>query len=89
MMRSTGFMNFWDRNILITTLHRMGYPDVQIIHRLDISLTEEQNRHTNPVNFIDTGGKILYSKPAEKSKLIYTLRNTKLGNGYLKGRPIN
>jgi hypothetical protein len=81
---------FLGQEYINTTLHRMGYPDVQIIHRLDVSLTEEQNRHTNPVNFIDTGGKMLYSKPAEKSKLIYTLRNTKLGKGYLKaGQLIN
>ncbi len=26
----------------------MGYEEVQIIHRLEISLTEEENRHTNP-----------------------------------------
>lgn len=76
---------FLGQEYINTTLHRMGYPDVQIIHRLDVSLTEEQNRHSNPVTFIDTGGKMLYSKPAEKSKLTYALRNTKLGKGYLKG----
>jgi Beta-lactamase enzyme family len=76
---------FLGQEYINTSLHRMGYKDVQIIHRLDISLTEEQNRHTNPVTFIDTGGKVLYSKPAERSKLTYALRNTKLGNGYLKG----
>jgi hypothetical protein len=76
---------FLGQEYINTSLHRMGYNDVQIIHRLDISLTEDQNRYTNPVTFIDTGGKILYSKPAERSKLVYAQRDTRLGNGYLKG----
>ncbi len=76
---------FLGQEYINNALHRMGYHDVQIIHRLDVSLTEEQNRHTNPVTFIDTGSKMLYSKPAERSKLAYALRNTKSGNGYLKG----
>ncbi len=63
----------------------MGYSDVQIIHRLSISLTDEQNRQTNPVTFIDSNGKVIYHKHAEKSQLIYAERNTKLGNGYIKG----
>jgi hypothetical protein len=76
---------FLGQEYINTSLQRMGYKDVQIIHRLDISLTEEQNRHSNPVSFIDTNGKMLYSKPAERSKMTYALRDTKLGNGYLKG----
>ena len=32
-------------------LHKMGYNDVRIVHRLQIPLTEDQNRHTNPVSF--------------------------------------
>ena len=63
----------------------MGYTNAQIIHRLSISLTEEQNRHTNPVTFIDASGKLLYIKPAEKSKLVYIQRNTRLGKGYMQG----
>jgi len=66
-------------------LHRMGYIEAQIIHRLDIFLSEEQNRHTNPVKFIDSTGKVLNEKPAEKSKMIYAQRNTKLGKGYMRG----
>ena len=69
-------------------LHKMGYSDVQIVHRLSISLTEEQNRHTNPVTFIDATGKVLYRKPAEKSKLVYTTRSTKLGKGYMQGEKL-
>lgn len=76
---------FLGQEYINSSLHKMGYADVQIIHRLNIFLTEEQNRHTNPVKFIDTSGKIVYDKPAEKSRLVYAPRNTKIGNGYMKG----
>src|SRR5215203_140436 len=68
---------FLGQEYINNTLHKMGYKEVQIIHRLDISLTEDENRHTNPVRFFDTSGKLIYEKPLEASKLVYTMRNTK------------
>jgi hypothetical protein len=79
---------FLGQEYINNSLHAMGYDATQIIHRLDISLTEEQNRHTNPVKFYDSNGKLIYEKPAEKSQLIYAIRNTKLGSGYVKGDSI-
>ncbi len=76
---------FLGQEYINNNLHKMGYNDVQIVHRLSISLTEEQNRHTNSVTFIDANGKVLYIKPAEKSKLVYTPRITKLGKGFMQG----
>lgn len=76
---------FLGQEYINNSLHKMGYADAQLIHRLDIFLTEEQNRHTNPVKFIDTNGKVIYKKPAEKSQLVYAARNTKIGNGYMRG----
>ena len=71
-------------------LHRMGYDQAQLIHRLEVSLTEEENRFTNPVRFTDSTGKILYEKAAENSQLSYAPRNTRMGNGYLKaGQLVN
>src|SRR5688572_3669318 len=77
------------------SLHKMGYEEVQIIHRLDISLTEDENRHTNPVRFFaaplaaegspkDTSNKLVYEKPLEQSKLVYAERNTKMGKGFYR-----
>lgn len=66
------------------SLHKMGYKEVQIIHRLSISLSEEQNRRTNPVSFLDIEGKALFNKYPEYSQLKYADRNTKMGTGYLK-----
>ncbi len=76
---------FLGQEYINTSLHKMGYKDVQLIHRLDISLTEAQNRHTNPVRFLDENGKLLYEKPGQESRLPYALRNDFLGNGYMKG----
>jgi hypothetical protein len=79
---------FLGQEYINNTLTKMGYAGAQIIHRLSISLSEEQNRHTNPVKFYDTGGRLIYEKPAEKSRLVYALRNTKLGTGYMSGATI-
>ena len=76
---------FLGQEYINNTLHKMGYDDAQIIHRLNISLNEDENRHTNPVKFYDASGKIIYEKPAENSKLVYAQRNTKLGKGYMNG----
>ncbi len=73
---------FLGQEYINNSLQKMGYTDVQLIHRLQISLTEEENRNTNPVRFIDSTGKIIYNKPAEKSQLVYAARNTKMGKGY-------
>jgi beta-lactamase class A len=81
---------FLGQEYINNTLHKMGYKDVQIIHRLEISLTEDENRHTNPVRFFDTSGKLVYEKPLQQSKLIYAERNTKIGNGfYRRGELVN
>jgi hypothetical protein len=63
----------------------MGYEDAQIIHRLNISLSEDENSHTNPIKFLDSNGRVIYEKPAENSQLIYAQRNTKLGKGFMRG----
>lgn len=76
---------FLGQEYINNTLHRMGYKDVQIIHRLEISMTEKENRHTNPISFFDSSGKLVYHKPAEKSKLVYAERNTRMGKGFMRG----
>lgn len=76
---------FLGQEYINNSLHRMGYQQVQLIHRLEISLPEEENRFTNPVRFMDTAGKLLYEKTAERSQLVYALRDIKMGKGYMKG----
>lgn len=79
---------FLGQEYINNTLHQMGYDSAQIIHRLNISRTEDENRHANPVKFYDTAGKIIYEKPLVSSKLIYQSRNTLLGKGYVSGDKI-
>jgi len=81
---------FLGQEYINNSLHKMGYEDVQIIHRLDISMTEVENRFANHVDFYDKNSKIIYSKSADTSKLVYAVRNTKMGKGYYrKGELIN
>ncbi len=75
-------------------LHEKGYQDAQILHRLDISLSEDENRHTNPVKFLDGNNTILYSQPLTYNTDFYTERYDSLGhahysNGELINSPMN
>jgi beta-lactamase family protein len=63
-------------------LQKMGYADAQILHRLSITLSEDENRHTNPVTFYNSSGKLLYKQSMQTSQLKYAVRNDSLGNGY-------
>jgi hypothetical protein len=76
---------FLGQEYINSNLHRMGYDSVQILHRLNISRTEDQNRHTNPVYFYDTSGKMIYLKPLVSSNMVYLPRNSLLGIGYYSG----
>lgn len=71
-------------------LHNKGYKDAQILHRLDIFLSEDENRHTNPVKFIDSNDNILYSQPLVYNTDIYAERHDSLGEAYYNnGKLIN
>jgi len=48
-------------------LRRMGYFDTRIIHRLESSLSEEENRWTNPVQFVQ-GDEVVYEQDAVYSE---------------------
>lgn len=81
---------FLGQEYINNTLHKMGYEDVQIVHRLEISLTEDENRSANRVRFLDTSGKLVYEKPLQQSQLVYAQRNTKMGKGfYRRGELVN
>lgn len=81
---------FLGQEYINNSLHKMGYEDVQIIHHLEISMTEKENRFANEVNFYNNNSKIIYSKPADTSRLVYAARNTKMGKGfYRQGQLIN
>jgi hypothetical protein len=65
-------------------LHSKGYKEVQINHRLNITLPDDENRHTNPVQFRDAQGKVIYDQPGQYNGAPYLQRNDRLGKGYYK-----
>lgn len=66
-------------------LHKKGYKESQIIHRLSIPLTEDENRHTNPVSFYGMKGNELYKTPVRFYAERFANRNDKIGTGYMRG----
>ena len=79
---------FLGQEYINTELHKKGYADVQILHRLDIFLSEEENRRTNPVMFFDQNNKLLYSMPEKRSAEKYLQRKDSLGKAYYKGNEL-
>lgn len=73
---------FLGQQYLNNQLHRKGYRDAEIIHRLDVMLTEEQNRYTNPVTF-RVGNQVLYHQQAQFNATPFPHREEKLGRAYL------
>jgi hypothetical protein len=55
------------------------------LHRLQIALSEDENRHTNPIKFLDANNNILYQQQPALNKTKYADRNELLGNAYYKG----
>ena len=66
-------------------LHKRGYKNVQILHRLSISLSEDENRKTNAVRFLDSNNTVLYEQAMQTSKMVYAVRKDSLGKGFYRG----
>ena len=66
-------------------LHTKGYPDAQIIHRLERSLSPDENRHTNPVKFYNALGEMIYHQPMKVDSTTYEQRADSMGKAYYKG----
>lgn len=76
---------FLGRKYINEQLHQKGYDDAQILHRLSIPLSLQQNRATNPINFFGPDKKIIYRQPMRYDSSIYEQRNDSIGEGYYKG----
>lgn len=64
-------------------LQRRGYTEAEVIHRLEVGMTEEENRRTNPVTFMDTVGRTLWRQPAARHREPYAGRSERLGLAYM------
>ncbi|ULQ55362.1 class A beta-lactamase-related serine hydrolase [Flavihumibacter rivuli] len=54
---------FVGQEMLNTRLREMGYSGSRITRRF-VTMTEDQNRHTNPIRFTGEDGRLLYEQPA-------------------------
>jgi hypothetical protein len=80
---------FLGQEYILEKLSEKGYTDTRIIHRLSIALSEEENRHTNPVRFLDASGSQVYQQDMKYYKGSLNLKGpvTK-GKGYISGEEL-
>ncbi len=76
---------FLGQEFINKELHKRGYKNVQILHRLSISLSEDENRKTNPIRFLDSNNTVLYEQAMQTSKMVYAVRKDSLGKGFYQG----
>jgi hypothetical protein len=75
---------FLGQDYINDRLHKMGYITAQINHRLEVTMTQDENRHTNPISFLDPAGKLLYQQPMQFNQKPYLIRNDSVGKAYYK-----
>jgi Beta-lactamase enzyme family len=81
---------FLGQDYINNELHKKGYGDVQLLHRLEVSLPAEENRKTNPLKFLDASGAILYEQPMQNAAATYVKRNDSMGTAFIRnGQLIN
>ncbi|MBX0332338.1 class A beta-lactamase-related serine hydrolase [Pontibacter sp. HSC-14F20] len=68
------------------SLHAKGFKDVQLVHRLSISLSPDENRHTNPFRFYKDG-QVIYEQPLVSNQTPFTQAkfDEMLGKGHIAG----
>lgn len=76
---------FLGQDYINTELRKKGFTSAEILHRLNVFLTQAENRNTNPVKFYSADGQLLYEQPAQTATGSYNTRRDSLGNGYYSG----
>ncbi|MEP7278906.1 MAG: serine hydrolase [Bacteroidota bacterium] len=71
-------------------LHKMGYADAEILHRLQVSMSPDENRHTNPIGLYNESGSVLYTQPMLVNETRYSVRHDSAGIGFFNnGQLVN
>ena len=73
---------FLGQEYINSELQKKGYSSAEILHRLEVYLTDDENRHTNPVSFYSDNNALLYAQPMLVNKKQYSKRSDFMGNGY-------
>jgi len=65
------------------------YESAQVLHRLELPLTDSQNKYSNPVAFYRNGS-LLFKQSSQYNKVNYPQRNDSMGKGYYSnGKLVN
>lgn len=75
---------FLGQDYINREMHKKGYADVQVLHRLNIFLSDQENRNTNPVIFLGKQNEMLYRQPGQANQSVYAKRNDTLGKGFYR-----
>ena len=76
---------FLGQEYLNEALKKKGFDNTGIIHRLSVFLSQEENRHTNPVRFYNDDT-LVYQQPQQAGRPLFTDRGElRLGKGYMLG----
>ena len=68
-----------------TKLREKGLANSVITQRLSFPITAEENRHFNPIRFLDSSGKTILEIPARQSDSVYVVPGyPKLGRAYYR-----
>ena len=78
---------FLGQRYIYENMGAMGYPDVRIIRRF-CNCDYDENRFTNPFNFYNEEGRLIYSQSQQVNvkPLVNPLPDLKRGRGYLDAR---
>lgn len=66
-------------------LNQLGFTHAQMTHRLSISLSDAENRVTNPIFFHNKAGNVVYRQPLQQSSFQFSPRSNFIGKAYYSG----
>ncbi|MFN0083053.1 MAG: serine hydrolase [Ferruginibacter sp.] len=75
---------FLGQDYINTQLISFGYASAEILHRIGIELTTEENKHTNPIYFYDSAGKLIYTQKSAYATKKHNARKDFEGKGYFR-----
>jgi beta-lactamase class A len=76
---------FLGQDYINEQMGKKGYGNVQILHRLGISLSPDENRHTNPVKFLSSQGTTVYNQFMQTASRRYPLHPDSIGKAFYSG----
>ncbi len=79
---------FMGQHYINEQLHKMGYGYAEVLHHLDLFMTPDENRHTNPIKFLDPNGKLLYTQPMFFNETTYANRKDSAAKAYYSGNEL-